>query len=123
MENVQFPADLGTKRKVRNKRERANKLLGSMGLEQFVKTRPVFLSGGQQQRVTISRALMNKQKIIFCDEPTGDLDVKTGKQIIDYICKINEEGITIVLVTHDQEVANRADRIIHMLDGKIVKNG
>ena len=90
-----------------------------MGLEKFKKTRPLFLSGGQQQRVTISRSLMNNPKILFCDEPTGDLDVKTGKQIVDYICKVNKEGVTIVLVTHDREVANRADRIIYMLDGKI----
>lgn len=119
-ENVSLPADLGIKKDVGNTKERADQLLVDVGLEQYVKGKPLTLSGGQQQRVTIARAFMNEPNILFCDEPTGDLDSTTGMQIIDLIENYHKAGATIVLVTHDKAVANRAERIINMEDGKIV---
>jgi putative ABC transport system ATP-binding protein len=121
IENVSLPADLGTKNLVENRNDRAKELLQNVDLDNFVYTRPLILSGGQQQRVTISRALMNKQKIIFADEPTGDLDRVTGDQIMDIFENLHNKGVTIIIVTHDQNVALRANRIIHMMDGKITK--
>ncbi len=119
-ENVSLPADFGTKSDIGNKKKRSEQLMYDMGIGEFTKGRPLLLSGGQQQRVTIARALMNKANILFCDEPTGDLDSKTGDQVMEIIEQANKEGITVVLVTHDERVAKCADRIIQMSDGKIV---
>ncbi len=122
LENVRLPSDFGTKNPIGNKTQRAKTLLMEVGLDQFANTSPKNLSGGQQQRVTIARALQNQPKLIFADEPTGDLDHKTGEQIMDILTQINKErGVTLVLVTHDRAVAERADRIIHMQDGKILR--
>lgn len=120
-ENVRLPADLGTSKNIPNKKERARELLESVGLKQFIKGRPLVLSGGQQQRVTIARALMNFPDILFADEPTGDLDGTTGEQIMDIISAFHKDGVTIVMVTHDEKIAARADRIIKMFDGKVVE--
>lgn len=121
LENVSLPADLAGDTKNSERKRRAKKLLERVGLGNFLKGRPLLLSGGQQQRVTIARALMNDPKIIFADEPTGDLDRTTGNEIMDLFEEFNQEGVTIVIVTHDRLIAERADRIIHMLDGKIQK--
>lgn len=100
--------------------ERARLLLESSKLGDRMEHKPAKLSGGERQRVAISRALSNNPPIIIADEPTGNLDSKTGKIIMDMILKLNKEGKTIVLVTHDESVANLADRILEIKDGKII---
>ncbi len=119
-ENVSLPADFGIKKDIGNKKKRSKELLSSVGLEFYTNGRPSLLSGGQQQRVTISRALMNMPDILFADEPTGDLDSETGSQIMDIIADLHKQGVTVILVTHDKRIAERAERIIHMGDGKII---
>jgi len=102
------------------RKRRAEKLLHSLGLGDRLHHRPSELSGGEQQRVSIARALANNPEIILADEPTGNLDTKTGRRIMDEIVKVNRDfGKTIVMVTHDPEVAHFGDRIIHIRDGKI----
>ncbi|MEI8067746.1 MAG: ABC transporter ATP-binding protein [Candidatus Shapirobacteria bacterium] len=101
----------------------ALKMLDKVGLSDKIKNTPAQLSGGQQQRVAIARALVNNPKIILADEPTGNLDSKSGKEIIELFHYLNkEEKRTIVLVTHDMELAKQANRIIIIRDGKISKN-
>jgi ABC-type lipoprotein export system ATPase subunit len=93
--------------------------LKMVDLENRVKHRPFQLSGGQQQRVAIARALVNSPKIIFADEPTGNLDSHTGEAILELFSKLSSEGRTIALVTHDPEIAARTPRRIEIRDGKI----
>jgi len=119
-ENVQLPADLGTKKDIGKKSNRSEQLLDEVGLKDYIKGFPLRLSGGQQQRVTIARSLMNRPDVIFADEPTGDLDTITGGQILNVLESFHSEGVTIVVVTHDQNVADRADRVLHMRDGKMI---
>ncbi|RLD15216.1 MAG: hypothetical protein DRI28_01225 [Caldiserica bacterium] len=102
------------------RKKRAEVLLTSLGLGDRLHHRPSELSGGEQQRVSIARALANNPEIILADEPTGNLDTKTGGKIMEEMVKVNREfGKTIVMVTHDPEVAHFGDRIIHIRDGKI----
>lgn len=102
------------------RKKRAEALLTSLGLGDRLHHRPSELSGGEQQRVSIARALANNPEIILADEPTGNLDTKTGGKIMEEMVKVNREfGKTIVMVTHDPEVAHFGDRIIHIRDGKI----
>ena len=100
-------------------RTRCKELATLVGLDGRLKHRPKQLSGGQQQRVAIARALVNDPLLILADEPTGNLDSATEKDVLDLIDKLHGEGRTIVMVTHDEHVAAHADRIIHMKDGKI----
>lgn len=101
--------------------KRAYNLLEEFGLFLKMKNKPNQLSGGQQQRVAIARALMNDPEVILADEPTGQLDSETSKTILDYICRLNERGKTIIMVTHDNFVASHAKSIIKIIDGKIVE--
>ena len=102
--------------------ERARKVAGDVGLTERLDHYPNELSGGEQQRVAIARSLINQPKIIFADEPTGNLDSKTGQMIIELLRKLNSERRqTMVLVTHDDRIANESDRIIRILDGRIAR--
>jgi putative ABC transport system ATP-binding protein len=103
----------------RERREHAMEALKKVGLENRSKHRPSQLSGGQQQRVAIARALVNQPKIIFADEPTGNLDTVTGEAILDLFCQLSGKGTTVVLVTHDPEIAAMTPRRIEIRDGKI----
>ena len=101
--------------------ERAKNALNKVGLSERVNNRPNQLSGGQQQRVAIARAIINNPSILLADEPTGALDSKTTEDVLDLFDKLHESGITIVLVTHEDEVANRAKKIAKFKDGRIVE--
>ena len=102
-------------------RERGLALLGSLGLEEHAHKRPNQLSGGQRQRVAIARALSNRPEIIIADEPTGALDTKSTEQVFSILRDIADKGQTVVVVTHDPALAARADRRIHIVDGKIAE--
>ncbi|MFX1512435.1 MAG: ABC transporter ATP-binding protein, partial [Promethearchaeota archaeon] len=116
-ENVAFPAELtGTSK---GRKERAIELLSSVGLRRFVSQFPNKLSGGQMQRVTVARSLMNNPTVLFADEPTGDLDSVTGEEILQLLQEFHNQGATIVLVTHDLNIAQHAERIILMKDGQV----
>ena len=118
-ENVELPmAEAGLKSVDRI--ARARELLVYVGLAHREKHRPSQLSGGEQQRVAIARALANRPALLLADEPTGELDAKTGAEIISLFGKLNQDGTTIVVVTHDEDLASAARRKIHMRDGVIV---
>ncbi len=106
----------------RERHERSMEMLKLVGLENRSKHRPSQLSGGQQQRVAIARALVNRPKIVFADEPTGNLDSHTGEAILELFRKLSSEGHTIILVTHDPEIAAVTPRRIEIRDGKVAKN-
>lgn len=105
------------------RKERARYQLKRVGLEGKERNYPTQLSGGQQQRVSIARALAGDPSVILADEPTGALDSRTGKEVMEFLKKLNEEGNTIVLITHDNSIAVTAKRIIRLHDGKIVYDG
>ena len=98
----------------------AKEALRKVGLEDKFYSRPNQLSGGQQQRVAIARSLVTNPKIILADEPTGNLDTKTGEQILKLLLNLNKEGKTIVLITHEASIAKKAKRVIRVMDGRIV---
>jgi putative ABC transport system ATP-binding protein len=117
-ENVEYPLIL--KYKKRDSTGRAAAVLKSVGFDEEMSShRPNQLSGGQQQRVAIARALVNDPKILLCDEPTGNLDRKTGFQIMDILVGLNKEGKTVILVTHDPKIAEYAHRTIQLEDGRV----
>lgn len=118
-ENVQVPLEL----RGEPSKARAEELLGQVGLGDRMNHYPAQLSGGEQQRVALARAFSIRPKILFADEPTGNLDSRTGRTIIDLILELNEgEGTTLVLVTHDHDIASRARRTIRLSDGRIVED-
>jgi putative ABC transport system ATP-binding protein len=106
----------------RQRRQMAEAALTQVGLADRAKHRPDELSGGQQQRVAIARALVNKPALLLADEPTGALDSKTGAEVMDLFDELHEQGLTIIMVTHEPHVAERAKRVITLSDGKIVSD-
>ncbi|MCI8282191.1 MAG: ABC transporter ATP-binding protein [Lachnospiraceae bacterium] len=122
LDNVALPLSYaGIKKKER--RERATRALERVGLGDRVSFKPTQLSGGQKQRVAIARAMVNNPKILLADEPTGALDQKSGKQIMELFEKLNEEGVTIVMITHDRAIASHAKRVVNIIDGEITEEG
>ena len=120
LENVWYPMYFNKVPKPERKK-RAEELLESVGLRDRALHLPSELSGGEQQRVSIARALANHPRLILADEPTGNIDSRTGKKIIDLMKKLNkEQGITFIVTTHDMVMANNADRVITITDGEIV---
>ncbi|EEQ79619.1 ABC transporter ATP-binding protein [Staphylococcus warneri] len=119
LENVSIPL-IYNGMSSKDRKAKVLKGLEDVGLHQKEDLLPNKLSGGQQQRVAIARAIINEPKFIIADEPTGALDSKTSKDIMDLFVSLNKEkGTTMIMVTHDREVANKADRIIHILDGRV----
>ena len=118
VENVALPLSYAGVRK-KESRDRATKALERVGLGDRVNFRPTQLSGGQKQRVAIARAMVNHPKILLADEPTGALDSKSGEQIMELFDSLNEEGVTIVMITHDPKIAAKAKRIVRIIDGEI----
>lgn len=119
VENVLLPTLYIKKTRSMHHKEKALEILNSVGLSERARFRPRQLSGGQQQRVAIARALINNPEILICDEPTGQLDSKTSKDIMALLTSLNSAGKTILIVTHDPEVANYAKTILKINDGKI----
>ena len=111
----------GVKKKER--KERALKALARVGLEERATFMPTQLSGGQKQRVAIARAMVNNPKLLLADEPTGALDSKSGAQIMELFQRLNEEGVTILMITHDRNIANHAKRVYNIIDGEISEEG
>ena len=122
MENVEVPlVYAGVSRAERH--ARAREVLEQVGLGDKLKNRPNQLSGGQQQRVSIARALAGNPSVILADEPTGALDSRTGREVLGFLQKLNAEGDTVVLITHDNSIAVKAKRIVRLQDGRIIYDG
>jgi putative ABC transport system ATP-binding protein len=119
VENVEVPLLLMGKSPT-DARDKAQQALEKVGLRDRSKHRPSELSGGQQQRVSIARAIVHSPSVILCDEPTGNLDSETSNQVMDLLEEINQSGTTVVIVTHDEEIAKRCSRTIRLRDGIIV---
>ncbi len=118
LENVALPLIYaGISKKERNRL--AAEALDRVGLSDRLSFVPNQLSGGQKQRVAIARAMVNKPKILLADEPTGALDSKSGKQVMELFAKLNEEGVTVIMITHDSEIARHAGRTVDIFDGEI----
>jgi putative ABC transport system ATP-binding protein len=117
-ENVEYPYILKHRRN--DTTGRVSRLLADVGIDRkMAEHKPAELSGGQQQRVAVARALVNDPDILLCDEPTGNLDTKTGGQILDMLTDLNHQGRTVIVVTHDLSVSGRAGRIIRIKDGRV----
>jgi len=123
LENVELPLLYGGKISAGKRRRRAIKVLDQVGLSDRKDHHPGQLSGGEQQRVAIARSLVNRPAILLADEPTGNLDSRTSKEVIEILRDLNrQEGITVILVTHDQDVARNAKRLLVLRDGRIVED-
>ena len=121
LENVMIPLNF-SKKKIKGKKDKALAALKSVGIEELAKKPCNKLSGGQKQRVAIARAIVNEPSMILADEPTGALDTKTSVEIMELFKTLNEQGRTVVIVTHDPKVAEQCVRVIEILDGNIVVN-
>jgi len=122
LDNVMLPA-IYAGISEHERRKKSINLLTTLGLSNRMNNKPNQLSGGQQQKVAIARALMNNPSIILADEPTGNLDTKSGEDVMRVLKDFNQQGKTIVLITHESNIANKAKKIIHIQDGQIVQYG
>ena len=121
LENVMMPGLLAGKADREELKERARALLEELGLKGRLRHRPGELSGGEQQRVAVARALFLNPDVVFADEPTGNLDTRTGQELFDLLSRLNaQKGITFVIATHDKDLSGRCKRVISLVDGKIV---
>lgn len=121
LDNVKLPM-IYARTSAKEQDQRAMKALTAVGLQDRVNHKPNELSGGQQQRVSIARALVNEPKVIFADEPTGNLDTKSGEEVMNIFLELHKQGKTIIMVTHDEEIAEYTDRIIVIKDGLIIED-
>jgi putative ABC transport system ATP-binding protein len=119
--NVELPLIYGGMKKA-EREERTRRALEKVEMKDRMNHKPAELSGGERQRVAVARALVNQPSLLLADEPTGNLDSRTGREILNLFHKLHEQGNTIIMVTHDREVANQAQRIIHIRDGEIEKD-
>lgn len=118
LENVALPLLYAGVRK-KERRIKAREALVRVGLEDRVDFKPTQLSGGQKQRVAIARAMVNKPDILLADEPTGALDSKSSKQVMELFQRLNDEGVTVIMITHDRNIANYAKRVVDIFDGEL----
>lgn len=126
LENVMLPAKIRRSEASEtgcSLKDKAKDILKRLGLENRMSHHPSELSGGEQQRVAIARALINEPELLLCDEPTGNLDSQNGKVIMNILKNLNEEGKTLIIVSHQQGIANQAHQILEMKDGKLSKKG
>lgn len=121
LENVVLPLKIAGKHR-KERRTMAEKALKTVGLSERIKFKANDLSGGQKQRVCIARAIVNHPKILFADEPTGNLDSTTGDKVIKLLFDLNKKGVTLIIVTHDEDLAKLCDRQIRISDGKIIED-
>ena len=120
-ENIEIPMILaGMSKQVRS--EKVNKALSRVNLTDRSDHRPEQLSGGQRQRVAIARSIVMEPKVLLADEPTGNLDSSSGKEIVKLIEELNAGGLTLIVVTHDKEIGKRSNRVVRLLDGKVISN-
>ena len=122
LQNVILPMDLSNKYKPKERRERAEHLLEIVGLDDQMQKLPSMVSGGQQQRAAIARALANDPPLLIADEPTGNLDSATSHDVFDLFAEVVSKGKTMLMVTHDKELAQRVPRVVEILDGKITRD-
>jgi putative ABC transport system ATP-binding protein len=122
MQNIMLPMDLAGKYKLRERRERAMGLLDVVGLADQANKLPGMVSGGQQQRAAIARALANDPELVIADEPTGNLDTRNANDVFDLFLQLVEQGKTLIMVTHDKELARRVPRVVEIIDGKITRD-
>ncbi|MBO5386897.1 MAG: ABC transporter ATP-binding protein [Lachnospiraceae bacterium] len=120
MDNVALPLQYAKVSKKKRK-ELCEKVLTMVDLEDRMSFKPTQLSGGQKQRVAIARAMVNNPKILLADEPTGALDSKSGKQVMDLFDKLHQEGVTIIMITHADDIAMRAKRVVRIIDGELIE--
>ncbi|HSQ25760.1 MAG TPA: ABC transporter ATP-binding protein [Anaerolineales bacterium] len=122
VQNIILPMDLARKYSVRERRERALHLLEQVGLSDQANKLPGMVSGGQQQRAAIARALANDPQLVVADEPTGNLDTRSSADVFDLFQRLVEQGKTLLMVTHDKELARRVPRIVEIIDGRIARD-
>ena len=122
LENVALPLLYAGVRK-KERLERAKEMLARVGLEERIQFKPTQLSGGQKQRVAIARAMVSQPRLLLADEPTGALDTRSGEQVMELFAQLHSEGVTIVMITHEPEIARHAQRIVTIRDGRLEQGG
>jgi putative ABC transport system ATP-binding protein len=122
LDNVVLPMDLANKYRPHERRQRAMRLLETVGLADQMHKLPSMVSGGEQQRAAIARALANDPDLLVADEPTGNLDSRTSRDVFDLFAQVVHQGKTLLMVTHDKELAQRVPRIVEILDGRITRD-